>query len=235
MDASEKLVADHLAHRGFTNVIYEPDGNVTPDFSVDGNVAIEVRRLNQNHYDGTNTKGLEETSISLWKNILNLLNDIGTPIADETWFVHFRFSRPVEQWKKLRPSLHQALTDFAASETRQGRVIFENQGFELEVYCRASTIHSTTFILAGCSDQDSGGWLLAEMSKNISHCASEKSRKIAAVRPKYQCWWLALVDHIGYGLDKFDRDQFQSQISIEHDWDKIIIIDPRDHTRWFEI
>lgn len=34
-----------------------------PDFLVDGYLAVEVRRLNQNFDFGTRTKGLEQTSI----------------------------------------------------------------------------------------------------------------------------------------------------------------------------
>ena len=67
MDATEKLVAKHLKHRGYANVVYEPDGNIPPDFLVDGTIAIEVRRLNQNHFDGPDAKGLEEVAIPLWK------------------------------------------------------------------------------------------------------------------------------------------------------------------------
>jgi hypothetical protein len=90
-------------------------------------------------------------------------------------------------------------------------------------------------VMAGCSDEESGGWLLSEMETNIRYCVSEKARKIAKVRPKYSTWWLALVDHIGYALDDFDREMFREQVSIQHSWDKIILIDPRDHTRGFEI
>ena len=76
---------------------------------------------------------------------------------------------------------------------------------------------------------------MSEIETNIRHCASEKSRKIEKVRPKYPQWWLALVDHIGYALNDFDREMFRNQVSIEHNWDKILVIDPRDHTRWFEM
>ncbi len=57
MDRTEKLVSEHLAHRGYKYVVYEPDGNIPPDFLVDGSIAIEVRRLNQNHFDGQDAKG----------------------------------------------------------------------------------------------------------------------------------------------------------------------------------
>ncbi|UCV13334.1 hypothetical protein [Quatrionicoccus australiensis] len=234
MDATEKLVADHLAHRGYTNVVYEPDGNIPPDFLVDGNIAIEVRRLNQNHFEGGDAQGLEEVAIPLWKRVKELAGSLGAPTENESWFVFFRFTRPVEAWKTLGPKLRKALETFVASPIKQKSTVFITKGFELEVF-RASNPHASMFVMGGCSDEESGGWLLSEMETNIRHCASEKSRKIKKVRSKYKHWWLALVDHIGHGLDDFDREMFRDQVSISHDWEKIILIDPRDHSRWFEL
>ena len=234
MDATEQLVADHLAHRGYTNVVYEPDGNIPPDFLVDGNIAIEVRRLNQNHFEDGDAKGLEEVAIPLWKRVKELASSLGAPTENESWFVFFRFARPVEAWKALGPKLRKALEAFVSSPTKKKCVIFKTAGFELEVF-KASSPHATMFVMGGCSDEESGGWLLSEMETNISHCASEKSRKIEKVRSKYKHWWLALVDHIGYGLDDFNREMFRDQVSISHGWEKIILIDPRDPSRWFEI
>lgn len=234
MDATEKLVADHLVHRGYTNVLYEPDGNIPPDFLVNGDIAIEVRRLNQNYFKGSDARGLEEVAIPLWKRVEELASSLGPPTENESWFVFFRFARPVEAWTTLGPKLRKALEVFVASGTKQKCVVFKTTGFELEVF-RASSPHATMFVMGGCSDDESGGWLLSEMETNIRHCASEKSRKIQRVRSKYEHWWLALVDHIGYGLDDLDREMFRDQVSISHDWEKIILIDPRDHSRWFEI
>jgi hypothetical protein len=234
MDPTEKLVADHLTHQGYTDVVYEPDGNVPPDFLVNKRIAIEVRRLNQNHFDGADAKGLEEVAIPLWKKIEKLIASFGSPTAGESWFVFFRFGRPVEAWKSLEPKLRHALQAFVDSPVMHKGTIANEGGFELDVF-RASSLHPTMFLMGGCSDNESGGWLLAEMETNIRHCASEKSHKIRRVRAKYGEWWLALVDHIGYALDDFDREMFRDQVSIEHDWDKILIIDPRDPTRWFEI
>jgi hypothetical protein len=234
MDPTETLVSEHLAHRGYTNVVYEPDGNIPPDFLVDDVIAIEVRRLNQNHFDGSDAKGLEKVAIPLWKKIKQLVGSLGAPVGGESWFVYFRFTRPVESWKTLEPALCNALQVFMQSVNKHKGTIAKGKGFELDVF-RASKAHASMFVMGGCSDEESGGWLLSEMEMNIRHCASEKSRKVAKVRPKYPQWWLALVDHIGYGLDNFDREMFRDQVSIEHDWDKILIIDPRDYRRWFEI
>jgi len=235
MDTTEKVVEDHLKHLGYTDIVYEPDGNIPPDFLVNGTIAIEVRRLNQNHSDGVATKGLEEVAIPLWNKVKGLLASMGPATESESWFVRFRFTRPVEHWKTLEPKLRVGLTAFSRASAKTRTIVAQGQGFELEVFCRTSKPHPTMFVMAGCSDEESGGWLLSEMESNINYCASEKSRKIEKVRSKYPQWWLALVDHIGYGLDDFDRELFRDQVSIQHDWDKIILIDPRDHERWFEI
>ena len=235
MDASEKHVAEHLHNCGFTDVVYEPDGNIPPDFLVNGTVAIEVRRLNQNDFSGPESRGLEEVAIPLWNKIKKLLDTLGPPVGGASWFVHFRFRRPVEDWRSLEPKLRAALSGFRVSSTPSRGIIARAEGIELEVISKTSTPRATMFVMSGCVDQDSGGWLLAIMETNIHYCSSEKARKIAKVRPKYPTWWLALVDHIGFGLDDFDRELFRDQITIEHPWDRIILIDPRDPKRWFEI
>lgn len=72
MDASEAVVEKLLKHMGFQSVVYEPDGNTPPDFLADGRVAVEVRRLNQNHDSGDGKRGLEEMSIPLWNKVEKL-------------------------------------------------------------------------------------------------------------------------------------------------------------------
>ena len=59
MDQSEKVAESYLRYRGHDNIQFEPDGNRTPDFLVDNNIAVEVRRLNQNHDFGRGRRGLE--------------------------------------------------------------------------------------------------------------------------------------------------------------------------------
>jgi hypothetical protein len=156
MDATEKHVHDYLVHRGFANITYEPDGNVPPDFLVNGNIAIEVRRLNQNYFDVGGAKGLEEDAIPLWHKIKQLLSDPGPPVRGESWFVHFRFSRPLQPWKTVEPTLLAGLQSFMASAMHERKVVARLPRFELEVSCRASEAHETMFLLGGCSDQESG-------------------------------------------------------------------------------
>jgi len=47
----EGIVKAYLEHWGYENIVYEPIKNETPDFLINNETAIEVRRLNQ-HYFG---------------------------------------------------------------------------------------------------------------------------------------------------------------------------------------
>ena len=61
----EQIVIDCLIHQGYTEIEFEPDGNIPPDILVDNKIAIEVRRLNQNEIMEEGFKGLEEDEFSV--------------------------------------------------------------------------------------------------------------------------------------------------------------------------
>ncbi len=44
MNDSERLAREYLLYLGFKSVIYEPNGNIPPDFLADDKIAVEVRR-----------------------------------------------------------------------------------------------------------------------------------------------------------------------------------------------
>jgi hypothetical protein len=231
----EKIVYDYFVSCGFTNIAYEPDGNNPPDFLINGTIAVEVRCLNQNHFDGTGTKGLEEVAIPLWDKIKNLLENYQVSSKGQSWLVHYKFSRPVESWQTLKSKIQQGLDGFIASSNPARTVIAKGYNFELEVICQTLKTYPTMFVMGGCIDQDSGGLLLSKMGANIQYCVNEKDYKINRMRAKYSTWWLALVDHIGYSLDDFEREMFLEKVSIQYYWDKVVLIDPRGNRRWFEI
>jgi hypothetical protein len=234
MDTSEKIAYDFLLHQGFKSVVYEPDGNVPPDFLADGRVAIEVRRLNQNESTGGTNRGLEEMAVPLRRRIDSLLKSLGPPQSSGSWFVSFDFRRPVEKWRILGPAVRKQLEAFRDRPTHECTRIRVSKNFQLELF-RATTLHPTFFLLAGWIDYDSGGWVLAEMERNLEICLEEKTRKVSRVRHKYPEWWLVLIDYIDYGLDDFDRQLFRDQVRRVRDWDKVILLDPTKHKEAFEI
>jgi hypothetical protein len=237
MDDSEALVEKYLRNIGFTDIQYEPNGNTPPDFVADRRVAVEVRRLNQNYDDrrGRGPRGLEETAIPLWRNVQEYLAQLGpAPPSGQSWYVFYRFGRPIPKWKTLRGELDSLLKPFMAAAAPQPFQTTLPSGIELKVF-RAPVPKPSFFRAVGHSDAQSGGWLLNEIATNLQYCITEKTQKIAAYRSKYPEWWLVLPDHIGFGLDEFDQELFRHQISITHTFDKIILLDPRDASRVFEL
>jgi hypothetical protein len=234
MDSSENIGFTYLSHQGFKDVVYEPDGNVPPDFLLDGHIAVEVRRLNQNEQTASGSHGLEEVAKPLWARMNRLVESLGPPTAGASWYVCYRFRRPVPPWKRLEPRLRAVLRDFRDGSNHERARIDFGDGFHLQLLA-AGTLYPTFFVLGGCVDRDSGGWVLPELERNLRICVAEKSRKVSRVRAKYPEWWLLLVDHIGHGLSKVDREQFRQQLRMIHDWDKIILVDPLNPKRAFEL
>lgn len=233
MDADEKRVAQFLDHLGYKKVVYEPDGNVPPDFLVDGRIAVEVRRLNQSYVTGSTVQGLEEVEIPLSQKFTALLQTLGPPTHDASWFVGFSFSRPLEHWKTLKPKLTAALRAFQAAPQGGVTRLQIATNFELEIF-EAGSLHPTFYLLGGYSDDQSGGWVIPEVATNLKICIAEKTNKIISYRTKYPEWWLVLVDHIAYGLNKLDEAHLKAE-AISHTWDKVIIINPNTPARSFEL
>jgi hypothetical protein len=44
-----------------------------------------------------------------------------------------------------------------------------------------------------------------------------------------------MPDLIDWGVDDFDQQAVREQITVLHPFDRVILLDPRDHTRAFEI
>ena len=233
MDPTESLALDFLRHSGYRDIVYEPDGNVPPDFLLDKKIAVEVRRLNQHANVSGAIRGLEVTEIPLLDGMRSLLGDMGAPVAGRSWWVSFDFKRPVKKWTALRPALREWLRSLRDGEP--------GAPLELSIANFAATARprqgesDKAFALASMGDDDSGGWLLHELRRNAEICIEEKTRKIAERRHLYGEWWLILVDHIGYGLTPFERELMNRQPPVEHTWQRVILVNPLDPTRWLEL
>ena len=237
MDECESLVREHLAHLGFERIVYEPDGNIPPDFLVDDRIAVEVRRLNQNEVTGSGRlKGLEEDRIPTERKLTQLLGSLGPSRSGRTWFVAYRLQRPLARWKDIEPVLRRKLEEFRDDESVQnlGRIRVA-AGFDIQIVHEASQPHANCFVYGGGSDNDSGGFVLAETQKNLRLCVAEKMNRIARVRHKYSEWWLILVDRIGFGVDACDLELFREHLAIDCSFNRVILLNPLDATCAFEI
>jgi hypothetical protein len=235
MNQSERLIKDYLAHAGYSEVVHEPDGNHPPDFLVNGRIAVEVRRLNQNVELGTERRGVEEIAIPLNRSVRKVLASLGPPVDNRSWFVCYSVPRLFQLNKDFERSLRTTLSHAVVSGIEEGQSVPVARGFSLRLY-RASHSHPTRFLLGGWTDHNTGGFVVAELARNLTICAAEKTEKIARVRSKYPEWWLALDDRIGYGsLDSNDREQLRTVFRAEAPWDRIILVNPMDAMRGFDL
>jgi hypothetical protein len=214
--------------RGFRDMVYEPDGNVPPDFLVDGKIAIEVRRLNQHHQNECGQlEALEALAIPRDIKVRTLLDSFGAPSqGGASWYAYYKYQRPqlIKDWETV---LSDKLNAFLAAAVQEPYTeIRVDKHFSLRL-TRRQQPGQQIFLLAGHSDYDSGGWVIPELEKNINLCVEEKTHKIAPHRTKYPEWWLVLVDFIIGGI--------QEPVQISHGWDRVIIIHPSNYAGAYEV
>ncbi|MEK0338505.1 MAG: hypothetical protein QQN41_13835, partial [Nitrosopumilus sp.] len=65
MNRDEKIANNYLKQQDFSQIVYEPDGNISPDFLLDNSIAVEVRRLNQHQLVNGVYKPIEELDYKL--------------------------------------------------------------------------------------------------------------------------------------------------------------------------
>jgi hypothetical protein len=237
MDESESLVRDYLQYQGFERIVYQPDGNIPPDFLVDDRIAVEVRRLNENELtESGELRGLETLRISTERKLCKLLHSLGHSASGSSWFVGLHLKRPVPRWKYIEPELRRQLEKFRDNENSQKLCVIKvAEGLEIEIFHKASRLHRTCFLHGVSSDSDTGGFVFGNTQRNLRLCVQEKMRKIAPVRHKYSEWWLVFVDHIGFGVEDCDQELFRKHLGIEHDLDRVILLS-RQNARWaFEL
>ena len=234
MDKSEQTAEAHLRSLGFVDIVYEPDGNVPPDFLVNGRIAVEVRRLNQNEETAEGPRGLEEVAIPLQARVKQLLGGLGASQAGESWYVMYDFHRPLpdETLAALRSAL-VAFRDAPPAGRLSGRLVIA-PGFKVRLL-KAGRPYDEFFVLGGYADGDSGGFVLSELRRNIRICITDKTNKVARVRANYSEWWLLLVDHIGYGSDAADVEKLRQLVQMDDSWDKVLIVSPLDHAIGYQL
>jgi hypothetical protein len=235
MDDSERTVEQYLTSLGIGTVQYEPDGNIPPDFLVDGRIAVEVRRLNQNEERSDGHRGLEVTAKPLHAIVEKILAESGPPPGPHSWFVFYRVWRPLPSWRSVEAMLRRAVEQFREQLDSPPAEIRLDRSLRVS-FLRASEPHETLLVLGGWTDRDSGGFVVAELLRNLRLCIAEKSRKVAAVRHRYREWWLAFEDRVGYGaLDADDMSELRDNLRVDHEFDKVLLVSPLAPRRAIEI
>ncbi len=232
MNREEAIVQEYLQAQEFHSIVHEPDGNVPPDFLVNDEIAVEVRRLNQ-HCDRDANQPLESLEYRLIPRIAALLKDYQTVEHEHSAFVTIHFRRPINDLSitmvKVKGILRSHLDCI-----RERRVypVCENLALWFEPWPERL---DGVYELGSTLDMDQGGWVIPNIYDNLKIALCEKDRKVAPYRPKYNTWWLVLVDYIGYGIREQDVRQLTARPKIEHSWGKILLVAPMNPSHAVEV
>ncbi len=220
MNREEKLADDYLKNI-YNNVLFEPDGNIPPDFLINNDIAVEVRRLNQHKIISGKYQPLDNKSLSIFHSIEKAIESIKSE-NNNCYIVSIDFEQPIDI-RFIKKEIINRLKQFLGNPVPLPCKIEINDSFSFEIY-PAEPKYSSTFILGAMNDLDNGGFILSLLIKNINICIDEKTEKIQRYRNKYRIWWLILIDTIGYGSYKSEINSIKSKLVIDPVWSKIIIL-----------
>lgn len=234
MNREEKITEGYLKSLGFKNVVFEPDGNIPPDFSINDRIAVEVRRLNQHFFTKNEVRGLEESRLPLFKLLQSSLSGFNSQYKRESYWVSIRLRRPIQKGPIVKKAIHEALTDFLAKAFPLPCDVKVTESISFRIFS-SLPVEGRVFRFAGGTDRENGGFVLDEFKKNFDHCVKEKSRKIKGHYHRYTSWWLVLVDKIAYGFDESEKKKIRSMVSMNSYWDKVIVLDSSNGNNMLEI
>ena len=102
MDHFEKLAERHLILRGYENPIFEKWENSIPDFVIEGNIAVDVTKLTKSIEIDGKTTVIDNDQPKFYQSTKNMLTRLGSEVDEETWFIGFKFRRPIKVRENLK-------------------------------------------------------------------------------------------------------------------------------------
>ncbi|MBE3120492.1 MAG: hypothetical protein IMZ50_17285 [Candidatus Atribacteria bacterium] len=233
MKFEEQVVFEYLQKVGYQNVFYEPGGNIPPDFCVDREIGVEVRRLSQLHFSAGRYKSLEEDRIKIIRSIRDVLKEFDQESPGVSYRVIPEYSRPLGSLRLIRRELRAKLKDVLLGRIPIPREIALSRNVNIRV-AKAALPDKRQFSVLFEVDEDSGGSVTEIYVTDIAQCLNEKLRKVSPYWRNYNHWWLVLVDFI-VAVSGSDADEIVDRIRRPPEFERVIIIDPLRLEATFEL
>lgn len=222
MKKEEKIAKEYL-ERLSSDVVYEPDGNIPPDFKLNQIIAVEVRRLNKNIFGRRSPRGLERDQRSVEDGLKEIIREFDTPIPTDNYRIKLRISRPIPKIRNLKSVAKKELLSFLENKPEMPFEIKLSPNISITIN-KANRKSQEVFHVGIVSDRDRGGWTGPLYTDNINHCIAEKTGRIQKYKSKYSEWWLVFVDFLAGGIGEPEKTFVIQHINKGSDWKKIIVI-----------
>lgn len=225
MNHDEGIAYSFLKENFEGTLKFEPDGNIPPDFSLDGKIGIEVRRLNKNFKTNSKKEGIENLHHNLTNRITNILQELDNKESPYSYLVSLRYRRPFSPSQKFNKRIKKAIMSANLESGSRVELIFDpNLQLQLQ---RSPKRLKKKFLLASISDKDRGGMVVNDIYTNLKLVMLEKCEKIDPYFIKFEEWWLVLIDHIYGNLDEQDTRQLLDLPKLNSTFEKIYIVSPK--------
>ena len=226
MNQDEAFVKEFLLHSGWEeeSLVPQPKGQRTPDFAINGEIAVEVRRLSKHFHNGDKVEPLEHTNIRIHRFLTNIFDSFLVDHFDRSCFVSYTFERPIKPSKELREKIVSTLRSYLPN-LGQRQIVKVHNNLTLE-FLPTETKFDRPYLWGAASDDNGGGFVVSDLYKNLPIAVREKEEKVRQYFHEYGSWWLAIVDYIGYGLGELDLRQFNANPPIKTIFNKIILVSP---------
>lgn len=233
MKFEEQVGFEYLRMVGYLDVIYEPDGNIPPDFCVNRETGVEVRRLSQFHFSADGYKSLEEDRIKLIRLIKGILKEFDQESPGVSYWVIPKYRRPLGNLGLIRTELRAKLKEVLLGRMPTPREIAISRTVDIWV-AKAALPDKQQFRVSFEVDMDSGGSVTEMYVTNIEQCINEKLGKVRPYWLRYNHWWLVLVDLI-VAVSGHDTEGIVDRIRKPPEFERVIIIDPIRLEATFEL
>lgn len=234
MKSEEKIAERYLTDLGCENIDYEPRGKSTaPDFRIDGNIGVEVRRLNKHIILGGVKEPIEKLEYQFVPRFKKLLKELDNPDLSFSIGVTISYKRPIKLSNKLISDLKRSILNTTQNEIFGIEINFNNQ-IAYELY-KGSGKSDQTYKLIIQSDRDKGGIVQDARYEAAKICIEEKSNKLSFLDDIYSELWLILIDDIFSRVDYTTKQDFQRYVEIESIFERVIIISKHDHSKWIDL
>lgn len=228
MNREEELAKKYLETLSPESLEFEPDGNIPPDFLLNGNIAIEVTRLNEHIEVQGILKRIDDDSFSITELVKNVLHSYESSFDGRCFWVAIDIRTPFGNRKRTKKKLVSLLQSFQTPESVVcHREYTVTDGLTVSFTPGSFNSDAPVFRLGAISQHETGGWVYDEVSKNTKHCISTKSSKIKPYREIYKEWWLVLVDSVAYGNYSEYFENFKETIG-KGLFEKIIVLEALD-------
>lgn len=233
MNKEERKVRNYLISSGHSNPIYEPDGNIPPDFALNSSIAVEVRRLNQNLLEKDKIRGLEQDQIRLNKAVEVVLKEFDTDESSKSYWISLEYKRPIGNLKRISKLTRQAIQSFLDDNPVTPHQISLTKTVSIRII-QAGRFDTERFRVGLESDEDAGGWVIPLYVENIRYCIQEKEAKVRPYFDRYPEWWLILVDAL-FGAEARDSAAVIQGVGKSQVFNRIIVLEYESGKTLFEI